>query len=98
MRTRLILKGTTDALYTTRSLSIVDTRQPISFGEKYAQELGRTAVECGFVIVSGLAHGCEVYAHMGCIESNVDGIVLLAHDLDKIYPVASHDLAAHLLD
>ena len=92
------MKGTTDALYTTRSLSIVDTRQPISFDEKYAQELSRTAVECGFVIVSGLAHGCEVYAHMGCIVSNVVGIVLLAHGLGKIYPVASHDLAVHLLD
>ena len=98
MRTRLFLKGITGTLYATRSLSIVGTRQPISFGEKYAQELGRTAVECVFVIVSGLAHGCEVYAHMGCIVSNVVGIVLLAHGLDKIYPVASHDLAAHLLD
>ena len=94
----LFVKGNTAGLYATRSLAIVGTREPTSFGENVAQTSARTAVECEFVVVSGLAHGCDTYAHMGCVESNGIGVAVLAHGLDKVYPVANRDLAVSLLD
>ena len=94
----LFVKGSRNGLNATRSLAIVGTRQPTSFGEKAAQTSARTAVECDFVVISGLAHGCDTYAHMGCVESNGIGVAVLAHGLDKVYPIANRDLAVSLLD
>ena len=94
----LFVKGNTAGLYATRSLAIVGTREPTSFGEKAAQTSARTAVESDFVVISGLARGCDTYAHMGCVESNGIGVAVLAHGLDKLYPVANRDLAVSLLD
>jgi DNA processing protein len=94
----LFLKGKTDGLYATRSLAVVGTREPTSYGEEVAQRSARTAVESGFVIVSGLAHGCDAYAHRGCIEVHGVGVAVLAHGLDKVYPAANRDLAERLLE
>ena len=94
----LFVKGNSAGLNATRSLAIVGTRQPTTFGEKVAQTSAQTAVEYDFVVVSGLAHGCDTYAHMGCVESNGIGVAVLAHGLDKVYPVANRDLATSLLD
>ena len=94
----LFVKGCVDALSAPKSLAIVGTRQPTSFGEQVAQKSARTAVECNFVVVSGLAHGCDANAHTSCIESDGIGVAVLAHGLDKVYPVANRDLALSLLD
>ncbi len=94
----LFVKGSLDALDAPKSLAIVGTRQPTSFGEQVAQKSARSAVERNFVVVSGLAHGCDAIAHMSCIESSGIGVAVLAHGLDKVYPVANRDLAFGLLD
>jgi len=94
----LFVKGKADALHATRSLAVVGTREPTSYGEEVAQRSARTAAEVGFVIVSGLAHGCDAYAHKGCLEAHGVGVAVLAHGLDKVYPAANRDLAEHLLE
>jgi len=94
----LFVKGKTDGLHATRSLAIVGTREPTSYGEEVAQRSARTGVEVDFVIVSGLAHGCDAYAHEGCLEAQGVGVAVLAHGLDKVYLSANRDLADRLLE
>ena len=94
----LFVKGDAHGLYSPKTLAVVGTREPTSFGKEVAQRSGRTAAEAGFAIVSGLAHGCDAYAHEGCLEADGRGVAVLAHGLDKVYPAANRGLAARLLE
>lgn len=94
----LFVKGKPEGLHSTESLAIIGTREPTRYGEKVARNSARTAAEKGFVIVSGLAHGCDTHAHEGCLEAGGIGIAVLAHGLDKVYPAANKDLANRLVE
>ena len=93
----LFVKGSTQGLHATRGLAVVGTREPTFFGKEVAQRSGRTAAAAGYAIVSGLAHGCDTYAHEGCLEAHGIGVAVLAHGLDKVYPLANRGLADRLL-
>jgi len=94
----LYVKGSTNGLHADRGLAVVGTREPTLYGKEVAKRSGRTAAEAGFVIVSGLAHGCDTYAHEGCLEGFGVGVAVMAHGLDKVYPAASRGLAERLLE
>lgn len=93
----LFVKGSMSALIG-RSVAIVGTREPTPYGSQVALRSGRAAVEAGCVVVSGLAHGCDTYGHRGCLEAGGKGVAVLAHGLDRVYPAASRDLAAELIE
>lgn len=94
----LYVKGDAEALRTGRSIAVVGTREPTPYGEQVARRSGRTAAEQGLVVVSGLAHGCDTFAHEGCLEAHGAGVAVLAHGLEKVYPAANRSLAERLLD
>lgn len=94
----LFVKGKSDGLHSALSLAVVGTREPTSFGMRAARSSAKTAVEFGFAIVSGLAHGCDALAHDECVESGGIGTAVLAHGLDKVYPAENRKLAQLLLE
>lgn len=94
----LFVKGDTEALRSSKSLAIVGTREPTQQGKRIAYRTARTASEAGFVIVSGLAHGCDTQAYKGCLEAGGVGVAVLAHGLDRVYPAANRDLADRLVE
>jgi DNA processing protein len=94
----LFVKGDQRALHGPRLVAIVGTREPTTYGETVARRSGKTAAETGFTVVSGLAHGCDTFAHEGCLDGSGIGIAVMAHGLDKVYPAANRELAARLLD
>ncbi len=94
----LYVKGDVAGLHATKCLAIVGTREPTPYGEAVARKLATIAVEEGFVIVSGLAHGCDTLAHEGCLDAHGIGVAVMAHGLDKVYPAANRGLANRLLD
>ncbi|TBB58962.1 DNA-processing protein DprA (plasmid) [Rhizobium ruizarguesonis] len=94
----LFVKGERDGLYLDNTVAVVGTREPTDYGERVAARSAASAVGMGFGIVSGLAHGCDTYAHEGCVEANGIGVAVLAHGLDKVYPAANKGLAKRLLD
>lgn len=94
----LFVKGNTRAVHFPKMIAVVGTREPTLYGEKVARRSGRTAAETGFAVVSGLAHGCDTFAHEGCLDATGVGVAVLAHGLDKVYPAANRDLARRLLD
>ncbi len=94
----LFVKGSAQGLHATRGLAVVGTREPTSFGRGVARRSGHIAAETGYAIVSGLALGCDTHAHEGCLEAQGIGVAVLAHGLDKVYPVADRSLAERILD
>ena len=94
----LFVKGNIEALHRPKVVAVVGTREPTTYGEEVARRSGKTAAEVGFAVVSGLAHGCDTFAHEGCLEAAGVGLAVMAHGLDKVYPAANRNLAARLLD
>jgi DNA processing protein len=94
----LFIKGSPKGLHGQASVAVVGTREPTAYGAEVAARSGRTAAEEGFVVVSGLAHGCDTFGHEGCLERNGVGVAVMAHGLDKVYPAANRNLAERLLE
>ncbi len=94
----LYAKGNLECLRADAALALVGTRKPSPQGQKAASRLGRRFAEEGFVIVSGLALGCDTAAHEGCLEAHGRTVAVLAHGLDTLYPASNKELAARILE
>jgi DNA processing protein len=94
----LYVKGDTSGLHAAHSIAVIGTREPTAYGEKVARRSAATATEQRFVVVSGLAHGCDTLGHEGCLDQNGVGVAVMAHGLEKVYPAANRGLASRLLD
>ena len=94
----LYVQGNVAAMSTTKSLAVVGTQEPTPYGKAVAKRSAKSAVEDGFSIVSGLARGCDTYAHVGCVEASGVGVAVLGAGLDRLYPASSQDLADKILE
>lgn len=73
-----------------RSVAIVGTRSPTTYGREAAAALSRGLAEMGLTIVSGLALGIDGIAHRTALESGGRTIAVMAGGLDRVYP-KEHD-------
>lgn len=87
----LYYKGRLELIYK-KTISIVGTRKPTSYGEKMAKSLVKELAGRGLVIVSGLALGIDGISHRQALESDTGTIGVLASSLDIIYPRANWDI------
>lgn len=95
----LFIKGNTEILNTKKSVAIIGTRKPSRAGSKMARAFGRKLGRDGYVVVSGLAIGCDANAHEGALEVDAPTIAILAHGLAlPVYPKENRDLAEKILN
>jgi len=92
----LYAMGNIELLNAERMVTIVGTRKPTEYGVECDIELTEwLSLEQGYVVVSGLAQGCDAYAH-GTAEKT---IAVVAHGLDQpIYPRKNAPLAKSILE
>ena len=93
----LYLKGEISALEHP-AVAVVGTRDPTSFGAAAAERLGANLGAKGFVVVSGLALGCDTAAHEGCLQSRGITVAVLAHGVDYVYPAKNRKLASSIIE
>jgi len=94
----LFYKGNKSCIYANKSVAIIGTRKPTSHGEKIAERLGYLFGKDGYVVISGLAKGCDEFGHKGCVSVSARSIAVLPGGLDHIYPASNKDLARMILE
>jgi len=84
----LFAKGSLSCL-ARRRVAIIGTRHASHRGRHFAAELATQLSACGIAVVSGLARGIDVAAHVGIRDSNSSEcapIAVVASGLDVVYP------------
>lgn len=92
----LYYKGNAN-LNASRIVSIVGTRHYTEYGRHICENIvGDLAAE-GVVIVSGLAYGIDTIAHKSALKNNLQTVGVLAHGLDRLYPVENVSIAKQMI-
>ena len=92
LRKRIRLNGVTQANTShylkniEKSISIIGTRNPSFYGHTKARLIAKELAMEGFTIISGLARGIDLEAHIGALEGDGKTIAVLGSSIEKIYP------------
>ncbi|MEN8248015.1 MAG: DNA-processing protein DprA [Bacteroidota bacterium] len=70
----------------TRMLAIVGTRNASEHGKQFVRDFIKDLAGHNLVIVSGLAYGIDIEAHIAALKYNIPTVGVIASGLDIIYP------------
>jgi DNA processing protein len=76
-----------------RTIAVVGTRKPSSYGREQAARIVRELARAGFTIVSGLAYGIDAIAHKAAIDEGLPTIAAMGTGCETIYPDGHRELA-----
>ena len=93
----LIIKGNISALHQ-RSLAIVGTRNPTSYGARIAGDFAAGFADREWAIVSGGAYGIDSYAHKGALIAEGVTVAVIASGIDINYPAGNSRLFAEICE
>ena len=94
----LYAKGNLETLNKESSVALIGKRKVSRYGSEASEQMGYNFAKENFVIVSGLALGCDTHAHKGCVKANGLGIAVLAHGLDQVHPNSNKNLVDKLIE
>jgi DNA processing protein len=80
-----------------KCIAIVGTRNMTEYGKQFINQLVEDLAPYNATVVSGLAYGVDVWAHKQCIKYGINTYGVVAHGLDRIYPVAHSQVAKEML-
>ncbi|MGG7060152.1 DNA-processing protein DprA [Clostridium nigeriense] len=90
-------KGNKECIFNDKSIAIIGSRKANEHSLKVSYRLAEIFTSDEFIIISGLAKGCDEFAHKGCINSKGKTIAVLPCGLDTIYPKSNEFLADEIL-
>ena len=81
-------------------LAIVGTRHCTTYGQDLIRHLLRDLKTLcpDVLVVSGLAYGVDVQAHIQALANQMPTVGVLAHGLDQLYPPAHRSVAASMVE
>lgn len=91
-------KGETN-LNASKVISIIGTRQATDYGRELTNEFVKQLSESfpDLLIVSGLAYGVDITSHRYALKQGLPTVGVLAHGLDRIYPLPHRQTAIEML-
>ena len=73
-------------------ISIIGARRGTPYGLAAAEMAGRVAAECGIVVVSGGALGCDHAASRAALDAGGKTVIVSGVGADTVYPRSSEDI------
>jgi len=67
-------------------ISVVGTRDISPYGKEWCERIVRSMMNSGTTIVSGLAYGTDITAHLAALDCGLPTIAVMATGIDSIYP------------
>lgn len=93
----LYVKGD-KSLLCKKSISIVGTRKPTTYGRIVCEKFTKELSNAGLVTVSGLAYGIDTCVANSTLDAQGKTIAVLAGGLDSIYPPSNTALANSIVE
>ena len=90
--------GNIELLKEEKAVAIIGARAADKEGNTKGYQLGKEYAEKGYVIVSGLALGCDSSAHIGCLDAGGKTIAIVGNGLDIVHPKENVVLQKRILD
>lgn len=80
-----------------KKVAIIGARRASRQGAAKAYELGVRYAREGYVVVSGLALGCDAAAHRGCLDAGGETIAIVGSGLNIVHPAENTPLQETIL-
>lgn len=93
----LFYQGNLNLLNYRKRAAVIGSRLPSQTGIDFAYNSARILAESDFVVISGLALGCDTQAHLGCLSEGGKTVAFLPSGLSQIYPPSNQSLAEKIL-
>lgn len=90
-------KGNEDCL-SDKSIAIIGTRNPSLYGANISYKISSTLAQRGYTIVSGLANGCDTFAHLGALDTLGRTVAVMPCGLDIVYPNNNKNLFDNIIE
>lgn len=90
--------GDIDLLKEKKAIAVIGARAADKQGLEAAYKLGKLYAEKGYVIVSGLALGCDKSAHEGCLSTDGKTIAIVGSGLDIVHPIENSELQRKIIE
>jgi DNA processing protein len=81
-----------------RVMAVVGSRKATPYGKNICEKLVKGLSLYNATVVSGLAYGIDICAHMEAVKNNIPTIAVVAHGLDMIYPQKHEKFVSEILD
>lgn len=94
---RIYVMGNIDLLKCEHKVAIIGSRKATRKGVSKAYDLALEYASKGYVVVSGLALGCDAAAHRGCMAGGAGTIAIVASGLDLVHPRENISLQEEIL-
>ncbi|PWU04263.1 MAG: DNA-protecting protein DprA [Bacteroidetes bacterium] len=78
-------------------ISIIGTRNNTDYGKEVAKKIIQELAPFNVLVVSGLAYGVDSIAHKLALSENLQTVGVLAHGLDRIYPLENTSLSKEMI-
>ena len=93
----IYIRGVLPPDLSTRSLSIVGTRNASNYGARMARHLSEAAAFGGWTTISGLAVGIDTIVHQATVDAGGRTVAVLGGGLAKLHPAENLDLARAII-
>lgn len=88
----LYVRGNKSLLSEKRTVAIVGSRKASEKAKEMAKRLAEILGKNGITVVSGLAKGIDVEAHVGALEKGFNTIAVIGTSLNQYYPSENKDV------
>jgi len=94
----LYSKGDVSLLNSNKNtVAIVGSRHPSNYGSKISYKVSELFAKNNYIVVSGLAEGCDTQAHTSCLDNKSETIAIMPSSLDNISPKSNTILAERII-